>query len=297
MCLLKEKRKLELTASRLQKRINWQLSDLTISIKIRSQADLIHPGLWGHHTKRWLKGQPTLRSGPATINSPDRVPTPPPLPSLQNDSYSNVSKIITCHTISDNQVGYDRLEYDAVQGYEAVEEHDAVQEYDAMQEYDAVQLHCEQESSSVLVHHEMHEETVPSSIMQGETRSPAWGIDCLMYGDDTTPIDSVYRQVMTPHPPPFLTLDEYDGAQECPETFIDHTEYDAEEVCDDEDILEQSEIYSATPEKSAYDDFAAFYANYEEGAEYLYYREYEQDAEDDYEADEEAFEEDEGTEE
>ena len=91
---------------------------------------------------------------------------------------------------------------------------------------------------------------------------------------------------MTPHPPSFLTIDQYDGVQECSEPFIYHAEIDAE-VCDDEDSVETSEVHLDNPETSTYyDNLAAFLeTNYEEGAESLYYKEYEQDPQDDYDED------------
>ena len=70
---------------------------------------------------------------------------------------------------------------------------------------------------------------------------------------------------MTPHPPPFLTIDQYDGVQECSEPFIYHAEIDAE-VCDDEDSVETSEVHLDNPETSTYyDNLAAFLeTNYEQ---------------------------------
>ena len=76
------------------------------------------------------------------------------------------------------------LEHELLVGDVQEEEFSSVGSSSETEELDAAD-----QDHLVLVHHQMGDDRVPPlAIMQGETRSPAWGIDCLVYGDDSTPV-------------------------------------------------------------------------------------------------------------
>ena len=146
----------------------------------------------------------------------------------------------------------------------------------------------EEEVKEVGVTAEVHvDDAVTSPIQQGESDHPPMNMDGLRCCDDITPLQQVmtphpppfldmedherWVAVMTPHPPPFLTTDEQNYADEdqghvyaddYPEVVEAYSDYSEEYVHADN---KAEDPYLA--------EFKAFYANYEEGADHLYYRE------------------------
>ena len=199
---------------------------------------------------------------------------------MQQDTYSNVSRILTCPTISapNNQVEVDQ---------------------------EAVSNSLESSTDSSLEDKELEAavEAQDEALLQGETNSE---VACLVYGVDSPPVD-LYTQVMTPYPPPFLTVQEMEQGYANDDYFTEHEEeensltpqgdygYSVQEEYDayQEDLSNTVQVDSITERNDYNAEFAAYYANYEEGAPHLYEKVYEETAGDVYDEDaEDVYEED-----
>ena len=221
---------------------------------------------------------------------------PPKLPPLEKnytDTYDNVSTILTGTGDGDWQVGLDEEEEDLPSESSGSETGDIV-------DHSAVIHGAAELEVTAEVHHvqrEVQDGAVPYYLQQGETSSPARDIDCLEYGDDTIPMMPLYSQVMTPHPPPYFTVQEMEQGYAKDDCFIvkEDTWYPEQGEVEDSLTLEEDYGYSEqegynacqedqsnTVQDSYLQEFRDYYAQYEEGADHLYYESFGEDDEDPY---------------
>jgi hypothetical protein len=175
------------------------------------------------------------------------------------DSYTNRSTIIECHQNDDWQVDPEEVDSEEVNSSSA-------------------SSFPEEDSSKVI-------------------RAEVYTFDLELRGD----ICSQPKEAITIHPPPFFTIQEYEDyieqGGEGNDAYEDLEGYEVEDIphyeYEDHTVSRDDCTLGNSTEQDAYRaEFTAFYANYEEGADNMYYREeedacdlYEEDAGDVYEED------------
>ena len=275
--LTQEKKKHLALEEKMRLVVSKQWEHLRSSIK---RPFLLHPMYWGHKTRSLRRSNHHAGSTPP-LHSQQVPPQPVPRPPrVQNqDKYTNKSRILTCPEDVDWQVGRS--------------------EDETSSEISSLDLETSREIIAEV--HALDNEP----ICQGTTNSPTTGIEGIIYGDDVTSVspsdrdvedDDIFpevREAMTAHPPPFFSIIEAreamaaqgDARDERVAQLLNQVEYgdDVDDDCsqfdDDEEPRDDCFQSNASVQNPYLTEFSAFYANYEEGADYLYYRDEDDDAE------------------
>ena len=309
-----EKKKRLLIVEKSMKRfVTMQWNDLRDSILAPRNFSLVDRQLWGQRSRTWRKSKHPLEDNvyQENIHSPRRsklddvpvfvkkpVPPPPILP--PNDVYSNKSRIIICNPNQDGDWQVQQEEEDQLSSQESNYEED---------DYAGVEVVAD-----------VHDRELSPHLHQGDTEPPGSRITGLVYGDDVTPLPAphsgremdgidleLWNAVMTPQPPPYLSVEEAERHHDCADERLELYSNDTADYTEvtgyarDDLIVDETTEYTeeteharddlladdvAASSKDVYlEEFNAFYANYDAEAEHMYYREEQEDAENDgYEA-------------
>ena len=249
-----EKKKMLKIEQSLRRFVSMQWENLRESILAPPMAPLVHPHFWGHKSRSWRKSLPHDRMKASEDNvynqenilqfdvqaaeAKEHIPPPPILPP-RGDNYSNKSRIITCQLYQD--------------GDWQVEDEDC---------NDFLSESSTDESAMITV------EAADVEIVQDDKEESDLSLG--------TPMGEGRGYLgMEAHPPPFLSVQEYENhVQELNSAHYDGLLYDEYENYegDDGDDGEQefdvdfspTEVEQISEQDRYLAEFNAFYASYEE---------------------------------
>jgi hypothetical protein len=294
--LIDEKKKYCALEKKLRHVVSKQWEHLHRSVKSMSVKS-IHPEFWGHKTQTLRRSRNHVGSSPPL---PSQPPNPVPLPPRveKHDEYTNKSTILACQEDGDWQVA--QSEEDASSEISTIEV--AVYEEIIAEVHAPAPEHiCQGTTDSPtkgiegLIYGD-DITPVPPVDRQVEITAPNGDVD----RDEA--ICPEVRQAMTAHPPPFSSITEarevlgakagdewlahslhqveYDFDEDAYCSQLDDHDDDVPRRDDDDNNIHREDCSqsNASVQDPYLAEFSQYYANYEEGADYLYYRDEDDDA-------------------
>ena len=295
-----EKKKYLALEQKMRLVVSKQWEHLRSSIK---RPFLLHPMYWGHKTRSLRRSKHPHAGSTPPLHS-QQVPPQPVLrpPGVQNrDKYANKSRILTCNEDGDWQVGRSESEDDTSSESSSLDLGGSREITAEVHTLDNKPI-CQGTTNSPTTGIEgiIYGDDITSVSPSDAVRPPlitSSDRDVENDEDDVENDEEIFpevREAMTAHPPPFFSILEDREAlaaqgdarsvDERLAQLLTQVEYDDDEDADcsqfDADDEPRDDCFqsNASVQNPYNTEFSAFYANYEEGADYLYYRDEDDDA-------------------